>query len=271
MADPYPIERRRLKVARLVLIIIAGLLLILWLSSTPPGLLGKADAIGYAVCHRIDLRSFHLGDRQLPLCARCSGMYLGAMLALTFQVLMGRHAGMPSKKILIVLGLMALIFIIDGFNSFLSLFPGFPTLYEPSNTLRLITGTGMGLVIAALLMPAFNETFWRDRDERPAIGDFRSLGILIILASLLDLLVLSQDPIILYPLALISAAGVLILLTMIYSMMGLMLFKQENRYSNFREISLPVISGFTIALLQIALLDFGRYLLTGTWQGFHFG
>jgi hypothetical protein len=27
--------------------------LILWLRLTPPGLLGKADAIGYAVCHRM--------------------------------------------------------------------------------------------------------------------------------------------------------------------------------------------------------------------------
>ena len=57
-----------------------GLVLLGWLLNTPPGLLGKADAIGYAVCHRIDLRSFHLGERALPLCARCSGMYLGAML-----------------------------------------------------------------------------------------------------------------------------------------------------------------------------------------------
>ena len=38
------------------------------------GILGHADEIGYAVCHQIDLRSFHIGDRPLPLCARCSGM-----------------------------------------------------------------------------------------------------------------------------------------------------------------------------------------------------
>src|SRR5450759_1456011 len=50
-----------------------------WFINTPPGLLGKADAIGYAVCHRISERSFHIGSIQLPLCARCSGMYLGAV------------------------------------------------------------------------------------------------------------------------------------------------------------------------------------------------
>jgi hypothetical protein len=68
-----PVARiRTLPIGRGLLIIafIAVLLAGLW--ATPPGLLGKADAIGYAVCHRIDLRSFHLGDRQLPLCARCT-------------------------------------------------------------------------------------------------------------------------------------------------------------------------------------------------------
>ena len=51
---------------------------------TPPGLLGKADGIGYAVCHRIDARSFHLHDRQLPLCARCTGEFNAAAIALIF-------------------------------------------------------------------------------------------------------------------------------------------------------------------------------------------
>jgi hypothetical protein len=34
---------------------------------------------------------------------------------------------------------------------------------------------------------------------------------------------------------------------------------------------LPLTGGFGLALLQIALLDFGRYALTGTWDGFHLG
>ena len=45
-----------------------------WLLGTPPGILGKADAIGYAICHRILTRSFHVHDRALPLCARCTGI-----------------------------------------------------------------------------------------------------------------------------------------------------------------------------------------------------
>ncbi|KAB2863423.1 MAG: DUF2085 domain-containing protein, partial [Anaerolineae bacterium] len=48
-----------------------------WLLATPAGVLGKADAVGYAICHRITVRSFEAFDRQLPLCARCTGIYLG--------------------------------------------------------------------------------------------------------------------------------------------------------------------------------------------------
>ncbi len=66
-------------------LIIVVFLLVAWLLNTPNGLLGKADALGYAVCHRIDARSFHIHDRQTPLCSRCTGMYLGAMLGLTVQ------------------------------------------------------------------------------------------------------------------------------------------------------------------------------------------
>jgi uncharacterized membrane protein len=271
MIETVPGKQVRRKAAWTVVAILAGSLLVLWLAWTPAGILGKADAIGYAVCHRIDLRSFHLGDRQLPLCARCSGMYLGAMLGLAYQIPKGRRGGLPPRRILIVFGLIALIFVFDGLNSFLSLFPGFPTFYASTNTLRLITGTGMGLVIAAMLMPAFNETVWRIWDPRPAIGNFRSLAFLLVSGILLDLFVLTETPIVLYPLAIISAAGVLILLTMIYSMMWLMVLKSENQFLRLKEISFPLLLGFTIALIQVALLDLGRYLLTGTWQGFHFG
>jgi uncharacterized membrane protein len=112
---------------KVLIIVVFALTLTAWLLNTPPGLLGKADAIGYAVCHRIDLRSFHLGERQTPLCARCSGMYLGAMLGLIFQGFVGRRrTGTPPWKIIIPTSLLAIAFIIDGSNSFLSLFPGAP-------------------------------------------------------------------------------------------------------------------------------------------------
>src|SRR5690242_19749135 len=75
-----------------------------WMYIAPEGALGKLDAIGYAVCHRIDARSFHIGDRQLPLCARCTGEFFTAGIALMFQLLVsGQRSKLPSRGIIAVL------------------------------------------------------------------------------------------------------------------------------------------------------------------------
>ena len=249
-----------------------GLLLLGWLLNTPGGLLGKADAVGYAVCHRIDARSFHLGDRQIPLCTRCSGMYLGAVVGLGFQAVLGRRrAGSPPRGVLVILALLVLAFAVDGINSYLHLFPNAPSLYVPNNTLRLLTGSGMGAVIAAALFPAFNGTVWADWDPRPALSGWRPLLGLLSLVVLLDLVVLTENPLVLYPLALVSAAGVLVILSAVYSMVWLMLLRVENRFLRVQQLLLPAAGGFGVALLQIALLDLVRYWLTGTWDGFHLG
>ena len=255
-----------------IIFLAVGLLLAGWLYHTPQGALGKADAIGYSVCHRIDTRSFHLGSRQLPLCARCSGMFLGALLGLVYQSWLGRRrSGMPPLKVAAVFGLMVLAFGVDGLNSYLHFFPGVPTLYEPQNWLRLVTGTGMGLGIAAVMHPVFHRTVWAAVDLRPSLGSLRSLGGMILLAGLIDGLVLTENPLILYPLALASAGSVIVLLVMIYTIVWLMLFRQENRFTHLGQLSLALVGGFGLALLQIAVLDWVRFLITGTWGGFNLG
>ncbi len=254
--------------------LVAGALLITWLLNTPEGLLGKTDAVGYAVCHRIDLRSFHLGDRQFALCARCTGQYLGAMLGLAFQTLRRpRATGRPPWYVIGILAAFALIYVVDGSNSYLHLLPGMSRfyIYEPNNMLRLITGTGLGIAISVMLIPAFNQTVWKQRDRRSAVDGWVPLSGLLVIGVILDLLVLTENPLILYPLALVSASGVLVLLTMVYCMVWVMLFRMENRFEKFSGLIFPLVAGFTIALLQIALIDYMRFLITGTWDGFHFG
>jgi hypothetical protein len=40
--------------------------------------------IGALVCHQRPDRSFHLADGQLPVCARCTGLYLSAAVGVVF-------------------------------------------------------------------------------------------------------------------------------------------------------------------------------------------
>ena len=251
---------------------LVALIFIGWIYYSPPGLLGKADAIGYAVCHRIDARTFHLGDRQLPLCARCSGMFLGALIGLVYQTATRpRRAGMPHWSVMIVLFILAGSFALDGLNSYIQLFPGAPSLYETQNWSRLLTGSGMGLAISGLLFPAFNQTVWEKWYATPAIKNLGSMIILLVLTLFFDIMILSENPFILYPLAILSSLSVILLLTLVYTMVLLMVFRKENYFQNITQLVFPLVGGFGVALLQIILLDLVRYLFTGTWEGFKIG
>jgi hypothetical protein len=108
------------------------------------------------------------------------------------------------------------------------------------------------------------------RDE-PALKTLPQALWLLLITAFLDLLVISQNPLLLYPFALLSAAGVLILLTMIYTLLWIIVLRRENQYNHWREYSTFLIAGFGFALLQIILIDLGRFILTGTWDGFHIG
>jgi uncharacterized membrane protein len=269
MEQLSPFQRRPWQI---LVILSAVFLFIAWLVYTPPGIFGKADAVGYAVCHRISVRSFFLGERQFPLCARCTGMYLGAVVGMVYQSFTARRRyGMPPLRVIAGLVLLLAAFGVDGLNSYGQLFQGMPKLYEPQNWLRLLTGTGMGVAVITLLYPAFQGTAWKDADPRPAMPGLRRLVAVLALGGLADLLVLSGSPLALYPLALISAAGVLLLLVMVYSMVWMMTFRLENHFLHFSELKLPLAGGFLISIAQIAFLDFVRFWLTGTWEGFHIG
>lgn len=255
---------------KIVLVAMCIGILGVWLALTPAGLLGKADAVAYAVCHRIPSRSFYIGDRPTPLCARCSGMYLGALLGLLYQARLGKRGKMPSLKMYLIFGLFVLAFTVDGVNSYLHFFPQAPTLYEPQNPLRLLTGAGIGLGIAAVLLPLFNQNLWVDWIAQPALSTWRQLAELLLLAAALVALILSGNPLTLYPLAVLGAISVLLVLTLVYTVAWTMVLKQENRCQTFKDMWPLLLAGFNTAMIQIALMNGGRFLLTGTWEGFSF-
>jgi len=251
----------------------------IWLYITPPGLLGKADAIGYAICHRIDERSFHIGERQLPLCARCTGEFNASAISLIFFAFASRRrSGMPGWKLGAPLLLFLAAFAIDGSNSYLYLLKqtsgdalaSIPNLYIPNNILRLITGSGMGIALASVLFPAFNQTVWQRTDPDRAL-DIKKLGALIGIIALVDLLILTDNPIILYIVGILSVLGVLGLLVIVFSMAWLMIMRQENAFNRLREMWMPFLAGTTLAFLMITAIDLLRFTLTGTWGGFPLG
>lgn len=267
------------KVIRWIVPFAALLAFAAWMYIAPPGLLGKADAIGYAVCHRISERSFHIGDRQLPLCVRCSGTFSAAAITLVYlAVTARRRSGMPGKKFLPFFAFFFLAFAVDGSNSYLYLvkettgaFRQIPNLYVPHSAIRLFTGSGMGMTMAAFLFPSFNQSVWRDLDPTPVFEKWTHFFALIGILVVVDLLVLTESPLALYPIALIGPLGALSLLTIIFAIVWLMIMKQDNTFTRFRDLWLTLLAGFTLAMLMILTIDLFRLQLTGTWGGFPLG
>ncbi len=263
-------SNRRQLVVRVLIVLLAIGVIGIWLARTPEGLLGKADAVGYAVCHRIDLRSFQLGDRQLPLCARCTGMFLGSLIALVVFLIRKPRAGLlPPTWMLAILVAFGVVWAFDGVNSYLHLFPNAPHLYTPHNAMRLITGALVGLSIMSVLYPIFNQTVWREWREERALGSPIDLIILLLVVGGVQVMVLTRNPLLLFPLGIMSSVGVVVLLTMAYSILTIPLIRGINRTDSWRQLIFPVLLGLTLAIVQIAVIDAVRFQITGNWDGFH--
>jgi len=259
------------KIKKYLLVCLGFILFLAWLVNTPPGLLGKTDAVGYAVCHRISSHSFFLADRPFSLCARCTGQYLGFLWGFSLQVILAKkRVGFPKPFYLMLLAVFFLAYFVDGVNSVLHLYPGLDrwSLYEPINELRLFTGLGMGLVISALLYPLAGQTVWKEYSLAPAIKGLREWIIFVGGAAAFGLLILTGNPLVLYPIILLSTAGLLFLLMVLYGVIWLLIAKKENSIDNWKELSWWGLAGLISALVQIMAVDAIRYLLTGTWSGF---
>jgi hypothetical protein len=198
-------------------------------------------------------------------------MYLGATAAILLQLMkFPKRGGMPGWKTGIPFMIFVTAFGFDGLNSYFHLFPGFPGLYGPNNYLRLITGTGMGIAIAAMLVPAFNQSIWKDWDPRSIFTSWRGYAWLIAVPFLFSSLILVEHPFLRYYLALISSAGVVFVLAMVYTIIWLMVFRRENTFDHWKQLMLPIAAGVATAIFQIGAIDWVRFLFTGTWSGFKF-
>lgn len=249
---------------------LGGAALALWTALTPPGLLGKADAVGYAICHRIAERSLHTHDRPLPLCARCTGTYLGVAAALIVLAARGRlrAAQLPPPRVLGALILLGLSYAADGLNSYLTFFAFYTPLYPPHNTLRLLTGAAFGLGLITVVLPVVNALAWAQPLRRAPIASLRELGGVVLAAGSACALALIEHPALRAALGVISAALVLGMFALIGAVLFLTITRHENTAQRWRDLLLPALAGLTFALILTGAIDLVRYALTGTWEGF---
>lgn len=260
------VERVSLARPRLtvVVMVLAVSIIILFIQIPPSTLLGKADMVGYAICHRIPERSFTVGGRPFPLCARCTGTFLGAVVGLIATLLRRRHRAsrLPPVSVLGVLVAFIAFWAFDGVNSYMTLFPGAPHLYEPQNWLRLTTGMLNGLALILFVFPIFNFTLWREPTQERVIESVWELVVILPVVALLIVVIWAGVDLLLYPLAIISSLGVVILLTLIHSMIAAVVLRREGYAATWLQAFPPLTAGVALAFLHIAAMALVRAYLT---------
>jgi hypothetical protein len=128
----------------------------------------------------------------------------------------------------------------------------------------------MGIALASILFPAFNQSAWKEADPGRAL-DWKKLGMLVGIILLINFAILTEHPAILYPIAILSVLGVLTLLIIVFSMVWVLIMQQENAFESLQQMWMPFIAGTTLTFLMITVIDLLRFKLTGTWGGFPLG
>ena len=242
--------------------VLALLVLAAYLVLPPRSLQGKANLVGFGICHQYGTRSYFLGGKQLPLCARDTGTYLGALTGAAV-ILAGkrrRASGLPAAGPLALFMLGFAFFAIDGLNSYADVLPIMPQLYTPDNRLRLVSGLFCGIGLAAVLIPLFNYGVWRDPEPVPIVR-WRELAIML-LGTAFAFAAVTAGPAWLYaPLALLNAVGVVLVLSTVNGLLAWLLMRREGQGRGWRDVTLILSLGLLMSAAELGGLGYLRYVL----------
>ncbi len=222
-------------------------------------IISLAHWFGSAVCHQWPAHSYFIAGVELPLCARCTGMYLGALLTILYHTWRHPRAiGMPRPWVLVAMVLFFVMWGGDGVNSF-SDYLGFPSLYPPQNILRLTTGALMGVTLGSLIYVMFNSLVWQRVSPEPILATSREFLGLLGLIGLLILTIATQWDGLLYPVQIASLIAILTLNGGLMTAMAANLMRRAA--NNWREARPALTVGLLIALGYLDAFALGRFLL----------
>lgn len=114
-----------------------------------------AYAIGSVICHQIPDRSFFLDGRQLPVCARCTGLYLGGIVGLAgwcaWKIGRGWRVIDASPR-----GAVRLV-ILTGVPTALSVALGITGVWDGSNVTRAMLALPLGISAGGVVAAVFTK------------------------------------------------------------------------------------------------------------------
>jgi uncharacterized membrane protein len=136
----------------------------------PGNVASKTHMALHGLCAQRPSHSLQIGGATLPMDARMTGIYIGATATVIWLIAARRlrSTRAPSLPVLAVLATFVLALALDGFNALL-IDLRFPTLYEPSNILRVGTGVLAGTALGVALGHLFANSIWERGDQGRAV------------------------------------------------------------------------------------------------------
>ena len=120
-----------------------------------PVLPGWAGAVVYGVgslvCHQIPERSFHFAGFQLPVCARCLGIYLGAFAGAGVVWMRAKSA---QPRLAIAPAAARRLALVTSIPTLLTLVLEIAGIWYPSNITRAVAGFPLGVMVSLVVVSA---------------------------------------------------------------------------------------------------------------------
>jgi uncharacterized membrane protein len=126
-----------------------GLVLVAPLLPTPVA--GLVYLAGSLICHQLPERSFHVGAAQLPICARCVGIYLGAAAVLSFTCGASRLFTRGARRVRLA---PRSFLIIGAAPTLATLLVEWSGVSPVSNAMRCGAGVFLGAAVAVVVARA---------------------------------------------------------------------------------------------------------------------
>ena len=110
-------------------------------------------AAGGVICHQLPERSFHLAGFQLPVCARCLGIYAGAAAAASIHVL-GVFVKDSARWRLLSPAAARRVFLVSAVPTVVTVALEWAGAWSGTNVVRAIAGVALGVGGALVVMSA---------------------------------------------------------------------------------------------------------------------
>jgi len=133
------------------------------------------DRLGFSVCHQLPVRTLLFGKILMPVCARCTGIYIGFLFTIVFLfiVFRKRESDLPPVYVIVAAVVFILSAIVDGFFSYL----GF---YNTNNIIRIITGYMFGAGISIIIYPVFVHQYFKNFQRKKIFYSYKQFIYFII-------------------------------------------------------------------------------------------